>query len=236
MFKKITLSLVALFFCSKVFCESFPFINVEGDAELEVKPDLFEVTLVVKSYSEDPTKGKDKINNCTGDFLVFLIENDFDTNNVESFKIDKSTVHKKENYQNKEIIGYSFERIIKIFDIPIDRYSLLINRVLRDENIVNQNCTFTSSEEDSIKQELVEQAARDATSKAKRIAKSFNTSIDRVYAISEKSFDDLDAEFSLNSNLVLRRMTARPSSIEDNYLVPNTISYSTTIYAKFKLK
>jgi uncharacterized protein YggE len=229
--KKLTLLLSA--FCFLLLpCFSFaqnvettPHIEVTGNAQMSVVPDVFNVQIVLKEYldgkfkvtvSEQETKMKNMLKIAGVDLSKLYLKNT-DT--------DYAVVVNRENNTATE----------KIYTLTLSTLSMLSNafQVLNDLNINDTKVILaTHSQIDSLRQVVRAKAVQDAKEKANFLLKAFGNKLGKPLIIRE-----YDSYPYMGEPLSSADPKTNEDIIENEYILAfKKIRIQSTIYVRFAIE
>lgn len=222
----------------------FPFVSADGRAEIELPPNMAEVTFYLKAFHENPNNAITVIQQRSKELLSFFVEQQVKEEDIVAYELDKSIVHERnKDFQPLKILGYEVTRRFNITLHNLQQYEIFAKKLFSLENVENINTVFERTDEETIKADLLIKAGKDAMQQAERMAKGFDVSVGPVFAISEQGFSDLGTQFGLGrddySSIsgVKLSVNMPPPEDEDKFLfVPSTITFMNRVSALFKLQ
>lgn len=216
----------------------FPFINVTGEAKLEVAPDKAQLQFVIRHSADTADKATATIYTQGRDLLAFLAAKGITEADIEASQIDKTPLYK--DYNDRTIIGYEASQPITVTVNSLDIFPEVVNYLFTSDNVFSIRSSFDSSKRDSYEQELTVKAGQDATSRANNLAKALNVRIDSVYAISEDGGWNMLANNSgfIESGMVYAAMARsdKATDISGNLILPKHINLQKSVKVVYKLK
>lgn len=209
----------------------FPFVSADGRAEIELPPNMAEVTFYLKAFHENPNNAITVIQQRSKELLSFFVEQQVKEEDIVAYELDKNIVRERnKDFQELKILGYEVTRRFNITLHDLQQYEIFAKKLFSLENVENINTVFERTDEETIKADLLIKAGKDAMQQAERMAKSFDVSVGPVFAISEQGFSDLGTQFGLGRNYYSstksksRTMESLPDG--DEFLfVPSTITF-----------
>jgi uncharacterized protein YggE len=220
----------------------FPFVFVYGNAEREMKPNMAVMNLDIVVYHVNPTNGLSKLNETTSSVASFLMSQGVDQNDIISFDINKSIERKRKDYEELEILGYTFSRNLRATIRDIEKYKDIAHVLQSMPNTKNIRTKFDRDDRSAISEELLIEATEDSKTRGARLAKAYGVSLGKIYAVSERGFHDIGIEFGMGEWAQLReKMERRPryssasQAQADIMFLPQTITFKQRITAIFRL-
>ncbi|BAP57216.1 hypothetical protein THII_2919 [Thioploca ingrica] len=221
----------------------FPFVSAHGQAEIELPPNMAEVTFYLKAFHENPNNAITVIQQRSKELLSFFVEQQVKEEDIVAYELDKNIVHERDkDFQQLKILGYEVTRRFNIKLHNLKQYEIFAKKLFSLENVENINTVFERTDEETIKADLLIKAGKDAMQQAERAAKGFDVSVGPVFAISEQGFSDLGTQFGLgrddyySSISTGSRGTPSPRDEDEFLFVPSTITFMNRVSALFKLQ
>ena len=224
----------------------FPFLMVDGVAEIKVKPDVAKISFSIFEFSKDPKEAVSIVVK-RGQAIVALANKlGIENNQITSTEYNKDTKRERDdNYNDLKIIGYEVSQNFTIEISNIALYSPLVDQLLRTQNIQRVRSEFSASNEIELGRTLVQQATAHAKSKAVDLADGMGVKLGSVYAVTQgRYFASLDAILGIYPGSVnAPREFVPPPDINfiadsgsANMFVPKSIDLSTSVSVIFKIK
>ncbi|PKD40252.1 hypothetical protein CWO84_11715 [Methylomonas sp. Kb3] len=215
-----------------------PFIYSEGEAEREVQPNLVDFTFYIKTFDENPDKAFKDLQKQSLELKELFNKIDISEENIESYDIDKTTVRETDdNGRQLKILGYDVQQKFNLRLSDLNKYGLLMNKLVSLKNVSDFYSTFDVVERKDIEQQLTIDACADAKTKAEVMANSTGGQLGSVLAVSEKSFGSIEDAFGLSSsNDRLDRMFKKSAYKGDSItFIPSSIKIKKRVNAIYKL-
>lgn len=177
----------------------YPFIFQTGTAQVEVPPDMAVMEITVASRGADAAKTMGVVN--AGAAEVFQLLGKV---KIAQADIQASEIMRTLDYSGREKRDsppmYVINRNLRVWVRDLAAWTPLVSELAAMKNITRMDTEFKTSAHDALVAELDLKAARDAETKAARIAKSFNRNIASVMAISEVSFQSIERALMRSGN------------------------------------
>lgn len=241
--KKIFFSVLILYFFSfNVFAEAlpdFPFVIANGEAEIEVKPDEATIQLSITAFEKESDLALKTLNLTTTEVTELVKKYKINTDQIEATDITKSVKRRRDGqFNNLEVLGYEVSRSLTIKLKGISKYSELMSDIIVINNVSNARASFDISKRKDVEANLVNMASKDASDKAKNLAKSLGSSIDSIYAISQTSnFNSLMPSFGAGGgSLAMQDRAFRSESYRTVMFAPKTIKIAQGVNVVYRLK
>ena len=217
---------------------TFPFVFATGEASTQLPPETAHVSFSVKVSDKTSTNAINIITQRSKDVLTFLADQRTKSEDITAYEIEKDEVRDRKDNQPPEILGYDLNRRIAVTVRDLTTFDPIVKRLLAMDNVVDIQVSFDRTDRERLQADLLAKAGKDARDHADKLAKSFGTEVDSVFAISQRGFAHLGKEFGLSSDEVYYRYLptyALPD--QDKMLfVPATIKFNAGVNAIFRLK
>jgi uncharacterized protein YggE len=215
----------------------FPFVYAQGEANVEVAPDIATVSFHVEDYAEDATKAESVVWNRSKEILDFFNEFGISKKEIVAYQIDKNTVRESKEYNDLEIIGYEISRQIEITLLDLSIYEAILKKLVELPNITGIETEFERSDRDRIDKELISKACKDAEQKATLMAEGFGAKLGSVFAISRTEFENVAAQFGVAFSYGgIQEYSLRGVNEEEVLFVPSAVEFSIGVNVIFRLK
>lgn len=217
----------------------FPFVGVDGVAEIEVAPDTATITFRVVAFSEKEDEALKTVNSRTSDLFDIAKEHGINKNSIISMGIDvqiKRQVNRESGYNQTNILGYEVTQVFKVELDDLSKYSSFSDKLISLGNVAGINAVFDVKNRKQILRSLVAEAGKDAKQKAQDLAAAMEVKLGSVFALTEsKSFNSFFANFGLDGQLgAVSASIAYDRSA--NMMVPKSIAIKKNISVIYKLK
>lgn len=216
----------------------FPFVGVDGVAEIEVTPDTATISFNLIAFSEKAEDALNTINQKSA--KVFEIAESFGItrNSIISTGIQNQVrreMSATDKYTKTKIIGYDIAQVFKVKLDELSKYTDFTDSIIALGNVASINSTFDVKNRKQIQANLVKDAGKDAKQKAQNLAAAMNVKLGSVFALTEhSSFDSLLANFKFASKDYVFNSIAYDRSA--NMMVPKSITIKKNISVIYKLK
>lgn len=216
---------------------SFPFIVVNGQANVDVAPDNAKITFNILSVDKQPKQALETVALRGREMVKLAMKFDIDRTKIKSFSLQKRIIRSNgRNYDKQEITGYEVSQRFALELVDIEHYSALMDSLISMENVNNVQINFDLSSRQALERELVKQAGEDARAKANDIALGLGVKLGNVFAAStDANFSSYLATFGINEAGMRYMETASFKSGQYNMFVPETIAISKTISVVYRL-
>lgn len=157
-------------------------IEVTGTAKQSVVPDMVMFSFSINDRGKDLSSLKADIDKKAANTVSLCKKLGIKTRDITSAKL---SIRPQYNYQTKSFIGYDVSRTIKVVLKDLDKYSDLVNGVIK-AGITNVNyVALDTSDRKELQRKTLGAAITDARKKADIIAKSSGVEIGKVLYMKE---------------------------------------------------
>jgi uncharacterized protein YggE len=215
-----------------------PFIYSEGEAEKEVPPNMVDFMFYIKTFDENPDKAFKDLQKQSIELKKVFKEIDISNENIESYDIDKTAVRETNNNGRQlKVLGYDVQQRFNIRLNDLNKYSLLMNKLISLKNISDFDSQFDVAERKDIENQLTIDACTDAKNRASTMANSAGGQLGSVFAVSEKSFGSIEEAFGLSSSNDRLGGMFKKSYYNDDSItfIPSSIKIKKRVNAIYKL-
>jgi hypothetical protein len=212
----------------------FPFVFSEGKADTSLAPNNAVVTFWVKDVGQESSKAMESVEKRTDEIIRMLNSNGIKSENITAYAISKDI---KNDYESKEmkILGYEISRRFEVRISDLNLYTLIAQPLSSTDNIDRFSVTFGRSDQDKIDSILLLKACKNARENADQLAKSLNSQVKNLFAISKSGFYTMPAKFGLEEDRISKGLRGTsPSRL--NTFMPHSIDIHSEINTIFKLK
>jgi uncharacterized protein YggE len=231
--------LMLLFVVPTAYAElpEFPFVFAEGEATMEVPPDIATISFSVEQFDEIGANALQVVQNRSAEIIEYLISLKIQEEDIIGYEISKRSVRERNDYTELKILGYEFSRSFSVKVKDLDKYEMLVKKLLSLENIVNIESEFNRSDREKIETELVSKSCQNARKNAELMANGFDAKLGDVYAISKSGFENIGTQFSAKRFFTSDSlfMSTLASVNDDLLFIPSTITIRNTVTAIFRL-
>ena len=176
----------------------YPFIFTEGDASIELKPDLCTITFQITIRDKDATNALQQMTHRSSEALAILADNDVKAEDIIAFEISKRHVRNQSRDSHQfEFLGYEMKRKIEITLKDLQNYSTLMSTLIKTSDIIGLNSEFDRTDREEIESKLLAEAVSAAKTKAKIMAQASEQRIIKLQALSSSDFKTLGEQFGL---------------------------------------
>ena len=184
--KIITALCLSASFSPAAFASSpdFPHIEVSGQGEVLVVPDMAQFSVDVVENKATAAKAKQAADKAVTGFLARLEVQGVKRENINSGNIRLTPEYRYPKGQKPELVGYKAIRNITVTVMDLNKLNGYLDKALGDGiNRINQIELKTSKEKEYIEAARLE-AIKDANDKASSLAKGFGTEVKGVWKVS----------------------------------------------------
>lgn len=210
----------------------FPFVFVEGKAEMNLPPDRATVTFSVKAFEKDPELALKAVHERGLEIASMLQAAGIDEKDIEAYQLDKQAVRAKRDYTELEILGYEVTQQFEIKISDIKKYTLIIGKLVALQNVTELDTDFDVANRKSIESDLVKEASADARARANALAAGLGAKVESTFGISEQHFMIFAARFGIHESFAQSRVMMNG---HQNIFIPATIKIEKTINVVFRL-
>ncbi|MGJ8723324.1 MAG: SIMPL domain-containing protein [Roseibacillus sp.] len=214
---------------------SFPFVEVEGAAERDVKPDEVRIDFQVVAFSEDSETSLEMLTSYSMAALDVLKKFGVKESAIEGSEVQKSEVRKTEDRKKMEVLGYDFSRSYTVEFTELKNYPGIMKELFALEGVNGLYSSFDVSDREALKVELLREACQIAKKKAENLAAGMDVKLGPLYAINGTGrvfvfsrggrFEGLPALYSVGGEADAKL-----------FFVPSTVEVSSTVGAIFRLE
>ncbi|MDX3774898.1 SIMPL domain-containing protein [Chromatiaceae bacterium AAb-1] len=213
----------------------FPFINVTGEARMEVEPDKANIQFTVRSTAATADAATSTVYQQGRELLAFLNEQGITEQDIDASQINKDALYK--DYNDRSITGYEATQPIRVTLNSLQAYADVMDYLFRQQHIFSIRSSFDTSKREQFEQELTIKAGAHATSQATNLAKALGVKLGAVQGISEAGgFNTLHNEFGFADSAVsfgaLRKSSAESSSL----VLPRHINLQRSVNVIYRIK
>ncbi len=189
----------------------FPFINVTGQATLEVAPDKAQIRFVIRQTGATAEQATRAVYQQGEQLLAFLSTKGLNEQDLEAAQINKEALYK--DYQDRTITGYEASQPIVLTLKSLEHYVAVMDYLFTQPQIFSLHSSFDHSEREQYELKLSEKAGADAKKRATMLAAAQGVKLSTVFAITESGgFGRLAGDFGFGGGQasfgVLRKASA----------------------------
>lgn len=215
----------------------FPFVNVTGQATLEVAPDKAQIRFQLRqtgTTAEQATRG---VYQQGEKLLAFLKSKGITEQALDAAQINKEALFK--DYQDRTITGYEASQPITLTLDNLDQYVTIMDYLFTQPQIFSIHSRFDHSQREQFEMTLSEKAGADAKQRATMLAAAQGVKLSTVFAITESAgFGSLAGDFGFGGGQVsfgrMEKMAA-DSGMAGALLAPKQITLQKSINVIYKL-
>lgn len=176
--------IAAVMLVSSVVYAQESLIEVTGQAEISVVPDMAVFYFSISRTGNSIENLKDSIDEKTKDLLYLCRKLGVDEKKISASRV---SIHPQYNYKTKELINYSVSQEVKVILEDLERYSELVNGAIRSGVTTLSNVVMDTSKRQMLEDRALGEAVEKAVQKAKIAARSAGVSLGKVAVIREMS-------------------------------------------------
>jgi len=215
----------------------FPFINVSGEAHLEVAPDKARIQFVIRQTAAKADTATEAVYRQGRELMQFLASQGVTEADIDAAQINKDALHK--DYNDRTITGYEASQPISITLHQLTNYVAIMDYLFKQPQIFSIHGSFDSSQREQHELKLSRQAGADARQRAERLAAAQGVKISAVFAISEASgWGQLAADFGFGAGAVsygAMHKTAEMADGGNNLVLPRYITLQKSVNVLYKI-
>lgn len=231
---------IALLFSGMVAASplpDFPFINVTGQAIIDVVPDKAQIHFQLRqtgATAEQATRG---VYQQGESLLTFLKSKGLTEQALDAAQINKEAQFK--DYQDRTITGYEASQPIVLTLDDLEHYVAIMDYLFTQPQIFSIHSRFDHSQREQFEMTLSEKAGANAKQRATMLAAAQGVKLSTVYAITESgSFGSLASDYGFTDGQVsfgrMEKMSA-DSGMAGALLAPKQITLQKSINVIYKL-
>lgn len=226
-------------FASRAEWPQFPFIHVEGEASLEVRPDRATIRVTLMTFHNESELGLETLQLQLRTAMEVVARAGVPEDRITGFDLEKRVVRSRDDGNRElEILGYYFSRNFEVELTDMDRFGPLVSELIAIDNVTAVDADFDVDNRTRIESNLVKQAGENARRRAEEMAKSMGVSIESVYAVSDSPIASVGRAFRLtpDSYTVMGRRPSRRGLFTSTLFVPDTIELRKSVNVLFRLR
>ena len=201
-------------------------IEVTGTAKEAVAPDMATFLFSVNGRGKELANLKAEIDKKTAATVAICKNLGVKTKNITSAEI---SIRPQYNYQTKSFTGYEVSRNIKVILENLDKYSELVNGVIKSGVTTINNIHLDTKDREVLERKALGAAIASARKKAEIIAKSSDAKIGKVIYVKEGG-----GPIRLESYKFTQR--GKEASLAQGAFEPGEISLSATVSVRYSIK
>jgi uncharacterized protein YggE len=221
---------------------NFPFVAASGSANIEVKPDEASIRLEFLSHHAESESAMKGLGVSFATAIEVVAEHGVPEENLKASDITKRAIRRRlqDEYRDLEILGYDITRNLTIKLKDLTKYPALAESLTRIDGVESIRSTFSNSNDEKIKLDLITEACSDAKIEAARLAEGLGMKLGKPYAIKQDhTLDSSWATFGLDSTFEGVAPSWAPggagSAYEMKYFVPEKINRNSLVHVIFRL-
>lgn len=234
------LTIIALLAFSSLSCanSSLPenrHISLSGTAQLQAKADIAVIKLEVESVKLTSLEAKKEVDDRVNNLLAGLAQFNIDEDNVSAASI---TTRPKHSYvKSKQVlVGYTAHRNIKVTLNNIKKLNAFMDFALSVKIDKINNIELKSSKADTLKDEVITLAVKNAKVKGKSLAKAFDATLGKIYSINTASNQNR-YQYGANKDVEVIQVSGlrKGNSVSSGKYLQENIIFSASINVVFDL-
>lgn len=221
MLKKIVL-LSSIFISLTVCAEG---LTVYGLGSIAAEPDVVELTLVVEERGLLASKMKTLVDAKTKQIIEIALDEKVAQQDIHSMLVHVQPIYSRRDSVEQELKhqGFIVRRTINMSLRDLERYDLVLDKMLRVGSTYVQNIRFALSNQSDLYRKALNIALRDATVKAAELAEQGNVTLGLLNRVEEVSH--------YNAPVMEARMMSNPTSAS----LPGLVSVQAKVQASFEI-
>lgn len=213
----------------------FPFINVTGEASLEVEPDKAELRFMIRSTASTAEIATETVYKQGRELLAFLKEKGITERDIDASQINKDALYK--DYNDRTITGYEASQPVRVTLNSLEAYPAVMDYLFRQPHIFSIRSSFDTSKRDDAELELTMKAGQHATNQATNLAKALGVKLGNVQAITDSgNFNTLSNEFGFADSAVSFGALRKASAEADTLVLPRYITLQKSVKVIYRIK
>lgn len=225
---------------------NFPFILVNGEASIDVKPDRAKISFNIVEFDKDPKVATSAVSQRGGEIIKTAAEFGVSKDQITSTAVQKEVRRARDQqYTALEIQGYEVSQNFTLELKDTSKYSALADKLLTLKNVANLNSEFDVSNRDEIVSKLVGTACKNAKKKASDLAAGLDVKLGQPYAVTQDSdFSSLTAAFwaqgeawerATGGRILQTKVVENFQDPSSNMFVPRTINITKLVNVVYKI-
>lgn len=215
----------------------FPFINVTGQATLDVAPDKAQIRFVIRQTAATAEQATRAVYQQGEQLLAFLSTKGLSEKDLDAAQINKEAMYK--DYQDRTITGYEASQPIVLTLTSLEHYVAVMDYLFTQPQIFSLFSSFDHSEREQYELQLSEKAGADAQRRAQQLAAAQGVKLNSVFAITEGAgFANLAGDFGFGGSQVSFGALRKASEMEATgaLVQPRQITLQKSVNVIYKLK
>jgi uncharacterized protein YggE len=218
----------------------YPFVFTAGSAERHLVPDVGNLGFTIRSHQREVDRAISTVESASKRVATLLQAAGVKLEDIDASSIDKSEKEHWEPGMRQSVSdGHEASRRFEVAIRDLSKYPTLVKGVFELPESDDFSASFGRSDREQIQGELFDQAAKDAQTRAQRMATSFGRKLGQVRGIAQVPFTSLahwlgfpDAAYYPAPAISLPDF----ASSLDRLLVPATISITVEVNAVFEIQ
>jgi hypothetical protein len=173
-------------------------INVQGQSEISVEPDIAKVWAGVSIIENSAELAQKEVNERISDIINELKEKGIKESDIETERLNLYE-EKSWTEQGPKSEGWRATQILKIKTADMNKTGNIVDIAVSNGANQIDNIEFTLSEakQDEYKNKAIAQATANAKEKAEIIAESLDARLGKIVSVSESTFDYIPYRYGL---------------------------------------
>ncbi|WP_330961848.1 oxidative stress defense protein [Photobacterium sp. 53610] len=163
--------------------DNFPRLETIGVGEVTAQPDMAMFTVAVEETRKSAQEAKQAVDKAVTAFMDRLQKSGVKRADIESANIYLHPQYHRSSDNPPELVGYQATRQVTVMVRDLDKLNTYLDNALGDGINHIQNIELKVSDAEKYQEQARQAAIKDAKSKAKSLAKGFDTNIDGVWNI-----------------------------------------------------
>jgi uncharacterized protein YggE len=209
-------------------------ISVNGEAKMNVVPDIVEVSLTVEITDKNLNVAQKKNDEIAAKVLQLAKSLSIEDKNVQTNYVNIQPMYDYSSISSKPakptLTGFQTQKGIQIKLTEINKLQELLEKSVEAGVTRVDGINFTSSKIDEIKNEVQIAAAKNALKKARDIATAVGAKVDKPYRISV----GYSAPIPMRGNMPMMAKAVMSESA-DSTIAPGEVTITATVNADFEM-
>jgi len=210
--------------------EKFKTVSTSGRGQMEFSPDEVELMLTIESLGENAEQAQDINSKDSKRAIDALVAAGIPANDIETTNYN---IRPEYDWTREERVfkGYRVTHTLKVTSSNVKKAGEYLDVAVSNgvNNVQNINFKLSDKALADAKEKVLDQAAKNARSKAQLLTKSLDVEIGSVRSISESSFDYVPYRASYDMAMVAEASVAPPIQTED-------VSVSASVQVVYEIK
>jgi len=208
-------------------------INVQGNSEITVDPDLARVWAGVSISKDSADQAQNEVNRIINDITIALQAEGFTKDDIET---ERLSLYEEYDWtqDGRELKGWKASQTLKIKTEDIDQVGKIVDIAVNNGANQINNIEFYLSEatEQEYKQQAVAQATTNAKEKAQTMANALDAKLGKIKSASEASFDYYPFRYAMEDTVGEAAVVEAKAAV----VTPKDVTVSANIELVYEIK